>query len=52
MTEMTRIWSSDRGDREAGLAQRQIGEGGEASAGERDTREDGEVDESDDHGSL
>ena len=40
-----------RGDREFRPAQRQVRESGEAPACERNTREDGEIDESDDHGS-
>ena len=52
ITEMISTCSSDRRDREAGLAQRQVGEGDQAPAGERDAREDGEVDESDDHVAL
>ncbi len=49
---MTRIWISDRGEREPGPAQRQVGERGEAPARERDAREDEEIGESDDHLAL
>ena len=51
-TEMTRIWISDRGEHEPGPAQLQVGESGEAPAGERDAREDQEIGESDDHVAL
>ena len=51
-TEMHQDLDHDRGEHERRPPQGQVGEGGEASAGERNAREDQEVGESDDHVDL